>query len=246
MIVSESADQKVIEWNFVEAFLAEFNAIATVFLLKRCWNRTPRCSIIFHGIRGSRAAINLLHSHSPSGLVYTIGREIASLFGNAPDFLKRIGVLGTSCGRPSDWRLRRLESIRGRFTRNGYLGTQAESSHVLCSGRPQSGSVTASRAHKTFKWAGCNGIAGLPPEVLGPRGRYLTGLAEPCGALPRKCLSIYLLCSGRQAPMLFSRIPVPDGTKAFVNTTFVLGDLNGTMLRSDVDSSIERLSRLLA
>jgi hypothetical protein len=32
------------------------------------------------------------------------------------------------------------------------------------------------------------GIAGLPPEVLGPRGRYLTGLVEPCGALPRKCL----------------------------------------------------------
>jgi hypothetical protein len=35
------------------------------------------------------------------------------------------------------------------------------------------------------------GIAGLPPEVVGPRGRYLTGLVEPCGALPRKCLFIY-------------------------------------------------------
>jgi hypothetical protein len=32
-----------------------------------------------------------------------------------------------------------------------------------------------------------NGIAGLSPEVVGPRGRYLTGLVEPCGALPRKC-----------------------------------------------------------
>jgi hypothetical protein len=40
--------------------------------------------------------------------------------------------------------------------------------------------------------AGCNGIAGLPPEVVGPRGRYLTGLVEPCEALPRKCLFIYL------------------------------------------------------
>jgi hypothetical protein len=39
---------------------------------------------------------------------------------------------------------------------------------------------------------GTKGIAGLPPEVLGPRGRYLTGLVEPCGALPRKCLFIYL------------------------------------------------------
>jgi hypothetical protein len=29
-------------------------------------------------------------------------------------------------------------------------------------------------------------------EVVGPRGRYLTGLVEPCGALPRKCLFIYL------------------------------------------------------
>jgi hypothetical protein len=34
---------------------------------------------------------------------------------------------------------------------------------------------------------GCKGIAGLPPEVTGPRGRYLTGLVKPCGALPRKC-----------------------------------------------------------
>jgi hypothetical protein len=39
---------------------------------------------------------------------------------------------------------------------------------------------------------GSKGIAGLSPEVLGPRGRYLTGLVEPCGALPRKCLFIYL------------------------------------------------------
>jgi hypothetical protein len=38
---------------------------------------------------------------------------------------------------------------------------------------------------------GFKGIVGLSPEVLGPRGRYLTGLLEPCGALPRKCLSIY-------------------------------------------------------
>jgi hypothetical protein len=37
---------------------------------------------------------------------------------------------------------------------------------------------------------GNKGIAGLPPEVLGPRGRYLTGPVEPCGALPRKCLLI--------------------------------------------------------
>jgi hypothetical protein len=28
-----------------------------------------------------------------------------------------------------------------------------------------------------------------PPEVLGPRGRYLTGLVEPYGALPRKGFS---------------------------------------------------------
>jgi hypothetical protein len=28
---------------------------------------------------------------------------------------------------------------------------------------------------------GNKGIAGLPPEVVGPRGRYLTGLVEPCG-----------------------------------------------------------------
>jgi hypothetical protein len=40
---------------------------------------------------------------------------------------------------------------------------------------------------------GNKGIAGLPPEVIGPRGRYLTGLVEPCGALPRKCLFIYWL-----------------------------------------------------
>jgi hypothetical protein len=39
--------------------------------------------------------------------------------------------------------------------------------------------------------AGCNGIAGLSPEVVGPRGRYLTGLVEPCGALPRKCSFTY-------------------------------------------------------
>jgi hypothetical protein len=38
---------------------------------------------------------------------------------------------------------------------------------------------------------GNKGIAGLPPEVVGPPGRYLTGLVEPCGALPRKCLFIY-------------------------------------------------------
>jgi hypothetical protein len=37
-----------------------------------------------------------------------------------------------------------------------------------------------------------NGIAGLPPEVVGPRGRYLTGLVESCGALPRKCLFVCL------------------------------------------------------
>jgi hypothetical protein len=35
-------------------------------------------------------------------------------------------------------------------------------------------------------------IAGLPPEVVGPRGRYLTGLVEPCGALPRKCFFFFL------------------------------------------------------
>jgi hypothetical protein len=33
----------------------------------------------------------------------------------------------------------------------------------------------------------------LPPEVVGPRGRYLTGLVEPYGALPRKCLFIVYL-----------------------------------------------------
>jgi hypothetical protein len=40
---------------------------------------------------------------------------------------------------------------------------------------------------------GNKGIAGLPPEVLGPHGRYLTGLVKPCGALPRKCLFIYFV-----------------------------------------------------
>jgi hypothetical protein len=45
--------------------------------------------------------------------------------------------------------------------------------------------------------AGCNGIAWLPPEVVGLRDRYLTGLVEPCGALPRKCLFIYLFGAER-------------------------------------------------
>jgi hypothetical protein len=40
---------------------------------------------------------------------------------------------------------------------------------------------------------GNKGTAGLSPEVVGPRGRYLTGLVEPCGALPRKCLFIYFV-----------------------------------------------------
>jgi hypothetical protein len=32
---------------------------------------------------------------------------------------------------------------------------------------------------------------GYTPIFLGPRGCYLTGLVEPCGALPRKCLFVY-------------------------------------------------------
>jgi hypothetical protein len=40
--------------------------------------------------------------------------------------------------------------------------------------------------------AGFKGIAGLSPESQAPRGAYLTELVEPCGALPRKCLFIYL------------------------------------------------------
>jgi hypothetical protein len=30
---------------------------------------------------------------------------------------------------------------------------------------------------------GDKGITGFPPEVVGPRGRYLTGLVEPSGVL---------------------------------------------------------------
>jgi hypothetical protein len=52
--------------------------------------------------------------------------------------------------------------------------------------------VTAGKVIKTERSQGNKGIAGLPPEVVGSRGRYLTGLVEPCGALPRKCLFIYL------------------------------------------------------
>jgi hypothetical protein len=44
--------------------------------------------------------------------------------------------------------------------------------------------VTVGKAFKAQRKQGNKGIAGLPPEVLGPRGRYLTGLVEPCGALP--------------------------------------------------------------
>jgi hypothetical protein len=46
--------------------------------------------------------------------------------------------------------------------------------------------VTAGKALKIYEGR-VHGIAGLPPEVVGHRGRYLTGLVEPCGALPRKC-----------------------------------------------------------
>jgi hypothetical protein len=53
--------------------------------------------------------------------------------------------------------------------------------------------VTASKAITAERLHGNKVIAGLPPEVLGPRGRYLTGLVEPGGALPRKCSFIYLL-----------------------------------------------------
>jgi hypothetical protein len=56
---------------------------------------------------------------------------------------------------------------------------------------------------------GNKGIVGMSPEVVGPRGRYLTGLVEPCGACPRLIylfirssfiylsiyLFIYLFCS---------------------------------------------------
>jgi hypothetical protein len=45
-------------------------------------------------------------------------------------------------------------------------------------------------------------IAGLPPEVLGPRGRYLTGLVGPCGALPRKCLFSFLTAAVIVMPLL--------------------------------------------
>jgi hypothetical protein len=54
----------------------------------------------------------------------------------------------------------------------------------------QCGWVTATKAtRQTLQ--GTKGTAGLSPEVLGPRGRYLTGLVEPCGALPRKCYYYY-------------------------------------------------------
>jgi hypothetical protein len=65
--------------------------------------------------------------------------------------------------------------------------------------------VTATKAI-SGKIAGFKGIAGLPPEVLGPRGRYLTGLMEPCGPLPRKCSFIYLFRNGREGRILFTLI----------------------------------------
>jgi hypothetical protein len=55
----------------------------------------------------------------------------------------------------------------------------------------QPGWVTASKAITAERLQGNKGIAELPPEVLGPRGRHLTGLVEPCGALPRKCYYYY-------------------------------------------------------
>jgi hypothetical protein len=55
--------------------------------------------------------------------------------------------------------------------------------------------VTTGKAHKTLRGLGNKGIAGLPPEVIGPRGRHLTGLVEPCGAIPRKCF-IFFICAG--------------------------------------------------
>jgi hypothetical protein len=66
------------------------------------------------------------------------------------------------------------------------------SNSVLLGNRRQGSKVNRSAEH--LRGRETNGIAGLPPEVVGPRGRYLTGLVEPCGALPRKCYYYYFGC----------------------------------------------------
>jgi hypothetical protein len=60
--------------------------------------------------------------------------------------------------------------------------------------------------HITFNPVFCR-ITWLPWGIA-PRGVYLTELVEPCGALPRKCLFIYLFfgCPGECPVFVHGRV----------------------------------------